>query len=203
MKALLGQILLIKVMMVNKLSMKNKVINVINTFEDINIEVLDEENVLVNVFLDKPGSINMNTLSHNNSKLTVLFSAINNGDLNVNFNSSIDGSNNEVIIKYRNVSKSGVASAYANVRALSNTNNNVILEDLKAILEGGDASVFPVLEVDTNDVDAQHFATVGSFSKDKMFYLMSKGLSKDSAYDLLKNSFLYSIFDDDFKKCLK
>ena len=66
------------------------------------------------------------------------------------------------------------------------------------INENGSILLEPVLEIDSCEVDAEHFATIGTFSDDELFYLQSKGLSLDAAYILLKRHFLYSLFSKNF-----
>ena len=68
----------------------------------------------------------------------------------------------------------------------------------KGINEDGGVALIPILEVDTNEVEASHFATVGGFDKSLVFYLESKGLAEDTVYTMLKTCFLHSIFNKEF-----
>ena len=60
----------------------------------------------------------------------------------------------------------------------------------------------PILEIDTNEVEASHFVTIGPFSEESINYLKSLGISKEKTYNLLKKSFKYGIFNDDFLNLL-
>ena len=58
----------------------------------------------------------------------------------------------------------------------------------------------PILEIDTNEVEASHFVTIGTYDEESLLYLNSLGIKENDAKKLLKKSFMLSIFDDNFKK---
>ena len=72
--------------------------------------------------------------------------------------------------------------------SVSKQNAKIIVFDKEA---GGTAS--PILRIDENDVVASHGAVVGQLNSDHMFYLMSRGLSKDSARKLITLGYLKPI----------
>lgn len=51
----------------------------------------------------------------------------------------------------------------------------------------------PILKIDENDVVASHGAVVGQLNSDHMFYLMSRGLSKKEAKELITRGYLEPI----------
>ena len=58
----------------------------------------------------------------------------------------------------------------------------------------------PVLKIDENDIEASHASVVGKIDDEHLFYLTSKGLSEDSAKQLITFGYLKPIlkgFDDD------
>lgn len=57
-------------------------------------------------------------------------------------------------------------------------------------LNNGKSTICPNLLIDNYDVDSNHGAYIGKFSEDKIFYLMSRGISYDDANRLLLNGFL-------------
>ena len=72
-----------------------------------------------------------------------------------------------------------------------NQNNRIInLNDKKSTIN-------PILLIDENDVEANHAALIGKFSKEEVFYLMSRGIDYDSAINLLVKGFLYIDIKDD------
>jgi Fe-S cluster assembly protein SufD len=61
---------------------------------------------------------------------------------------------------------------------------NLILSD------GAHADAIPGLEIEANDVRCTHAATVGRVDAEQVFYLMSRGLTRDEAERLLVGGFL-------------
>ena len=58
----------------------------------------------------------------------------------------------------------------------------------------GRADVIPKLEIDIDDVKAGHRATVGSVDPEAIFYLMSRGLTKEDSEGLYVEGFLTELF---------
>ena len=54
-------------------------------------------------------------------------------------------------------------------------------------------SASPILKIDENDVIASHGAVVGQLNSDHMFYLMSRGLSKEEARKIITLGYLNPI----------
>jgi Fe-S cluster assembly protein SufD len=48
----------------------------------------------------------------------------------------------------------------------------------------------PNMYIDEYDVEARHAATIGKFNQDNIFYLMTKGLTKEDANNILIEGFL-------------
>lgn len=57
-------------------------------------------------------------------------------------------------------------------------------------LKDGKSTICPNLLIDSFDVVANHGATIGKFPEEKLFYLMSRGISRKESYMLLLNGFL-------------
>ncbi len=55
------------------------------------------------------------------------------------------------------------------------------------------SEVTPLLFIDENDVQASHAATLGQMNEDHLYYLQTRGLSKDEALALLTLSYVYPI----------
>jgi Fe-S cluster assembly protein SufD len=47
----------------------------------------------------------------------------------------------------------------------------------------------PELQIDADDVSCSHGATIGALSEDEIFYLRSRGLTREQAHDLICNGF--------------
>lgn len=64
-------------------------------------------------------------------------------------------------------------------------------QSCKGLLLGEQAQINakPELEIYADDVKAAHGAAIGQVSKDELFYLLSRGISPENAYDLLAQAF--------------
>lgn len=185
-------------MKMNRIEMKKKIINLINDNHDLNLTLEDNEMIVVNCFLNNIDNLNISVTQKNNSKLVLNYSGFVKSNATVNYNGVILGNNNECIINMRVIAESAEGNFNVVVKAAENTINNEVIENLKGINEDGTITFIPVLEVDTNMVEASHFATIGPLDKNQIFYLQSKGVSIKSACELLKKSFLNSLFSEEF-----
>lgn len=81
--------------------------------------------------------------------------------------------------------------------------NSYLKEDI--ILASADSYIKaePNLEILNNDVKASHGATIGYMDKNALFYLMSRGLSKNKAEKLIADGFLQSLSKDIIDKEIK
>ena len=57
------------------------------------------------------------------------------------------------------------------------------------------ADSIPSLEIDANDVRASHGATIGKIDEEYIFYLMSRGISRNTAVRMVVEGFFYKVFD--------
>ncbi len=67
------------------------------------------------------------------------------------------------------------------------TNKNLLLSDNATV------STTPELEIDANDVKCSHGATIGQLRPSQLFYLQSRGISKERAYKMLIKAFAEDI----------
>ncbi|MEO6695213.1 MAG: Fe-S cluster assembly protein SufD, partial [Ignavibacteria bacterium] len=69
------------------------------------------------------------------------------------------------------------------------SNNNILLSD--------DATIYskPQLEIFADDVKCSHGATTGQLNEEEMFYLQSRGISKDHARTLLLYAYASDVID--------
>ena len=69
-------------------------------------------------------------------------------------------------------------------KCICNQDNQIINMD------NGKSTICPNLLIDNYDVDSNHAAYIGKFKDEIMFYMMSRGISREVAYRLLLNGFL-------------
>ncbi len=74
-------------------------------------------------------------------------------------------------------------------KAAKNTNAAMNSHSL-LLSDNTTANPIPALIIENNDVKASHSASVGQVNEEKMFYLMSRGLSRDEAERLVVTGFL-------------
>jgi Fe-S cluster assembly protein SufD len=68
-------------------------------------------------------------------------------------------------------------------------------QSLRGLLAGAEAEidVRPQLEIHTDDVRCSHGATAGKLDDNVLFYLLSRGIDRDTAQQLLKWAFLADV----------
>ncbi len=54
----------------------------------------------------------------------------------------------------------------------------------------------PHLEINIDELEASHGATTGSLNKDELLYLCSRGIPKDTAYNMLLEAFENEVYDN-------
>ena len=68
-------------------------------------------------------------------------------------------------------------------------------EDALILSEDSKADSIPNLEINNYDVKCSHGSSIGHIDKDKLFYLMSRGISKEDSVKLVVDGFLGEIID--------
>lgn len=186
----------------NKLYKDRKVINIIDDNTNLKIEVEKDNMIIINCFFDNIQDMQIDVKQFDDSYLVINYAGFIRENANVNINVDVIGNNNKTVVNTRTISQKNHATFEVKIKANESTQNNDIIEDLKAINEEGTVTFLPVLQVDTKEVNASHFATIGGFDKNELFYLESKGLSTNKAKDILKRSFIENLFSDNFLKML-
>lgn len=107
-----------------------------------------------------------------------------------NFNIMIDnmGSNSKSFVKmYGIVADRARISFSGNTKVFKGAKKSKVRQEAKIISFSLEATCIanPRLFIDENDIEASHGATIGSIPDDSLFYLMSRGLSKDEVMMLV------------------
>lgn len=182
----------------NNLLMNKKVINIIDDSQNQKYTLHEGQTLVINYFNHNPQSFNIDITQESNTYLVINISVFTYENIQININSYIKGNNNRCVINTRAIAYRNHADINVCVHAQENTQDNEIVEDLKGIIEGGTINLMPILEIDTCEVDAAHYATVGSFNEEELFYLQTKGISYDECLNILKNNFIYNLFSEEF-----
>ena len=173
----------------------NSKVSILVKSSNINIKILLESNssLIINQ-LGCDSSINYDVNINNNSNLYVVDSIISKVDSINNINLSHKGNNSEIKF-YTNGINLDNKKMYYNVNGIiSKDISDVYLEENSKIIniKDGDSKIIPNLIVDSKDISANHSAYIGTLDNDTLNYLMSRGIEKDKAKDLIIKSILLS-----------
>ncbi len=178
-----------------------------NTLNDLNIAY--KANVLANsehtLFIQDLSSYSTNyaltqDLRGVNSSANIYTTSIASKNSMVRFDSRInhyaqysssDNYNRSVVLE-------GGESAFKTIGFIEKTmSHSKCFQDSKVLLldDQAQASCDPVLLIDEFDVEAGHAAAVGQVNQDELYYLQSRGLSKEECVSLLVHGFLISVLE--------
>jgi len=96
-----------------------------------------------------------------------------------------------------------------NFNVIGKINSKMAGSDVRQITHGlildktGSCKALPILLIDYHDVKAYHGATIGKINDDDLFYLMSRGLTKNEAFMLVINGILEPFVKDITDEVLK
>lgn len=173
---------------------KNKIIIESNEINNLKIVLLDNSYLDISIFNNN--KIGLNELiieQNNNTNIFYKESFSSKENCSTIIENVVHGDNNKSDIKIRCISYDNKCQIDILANVLKKTKNNEIIEDVKGINHGGFVEVKPNMEINTNEVMANHFVTISKISEEDLFYLESKGLSKEVSEKLILEGFLKSI----------
>lgn len=166
---------------------------------NINLELDENSNLFVYDFRTNCHDCHVKIEQNNNSKVHYNCSIQNNGNSNYQIDNNITGDNNESYLSIRTLSHKDDSKITINVKIDEKTKNNIALEDLKGIFDGGSVMIEPNIIALSNEVVANHLTTIGGVDKVSLYYLMSKGIKELDAKKILLKGFIYSNMDEFIK----
>lgn len=157
------------------------------------VELEDDAKLSLSIFAYNQmhhGNITIN--SHNQTKLDFALFLETETDTTLELVNNILGSRNKSKINVHAVTDHGGS---CHIRTLGwikeKTEENEFLEELKGLaIKEPTITFLPDLVVDSDSVIANHNATIKCFDEEELFYLESKGLTKEEAGKLIKDGFL-------------
>ena len=134
----------------------------------------------VDIKLDKDIRLDyyFNTINYDDNKFSINVKHKSNNSHSEVYNHGINMNTNKLTFDVTGV----VPKEYS--KCICNQDNQIINMD------NGKSSILPKLLIDNFDVDSNHAAYIGKFRDEDLFYLMSRGISRDMSYRLLLNGFL-------------
>jgi len=100
------------------------------------------------------------------------------------------------VITSRSISKDGGRSSY---RGLLQVNKGSVGSRSKVVCDAliiddeSRTDTYPYINIDENDVEIGHEATVSKIGEEQLFYLMSRGLSEEEASAMIVSGFVEPI----------
>jgi Fe-S cluster assembly protein SufB len=105
-------------------------------------------------------------------------------------------SNTSSTIISKSLSKDGGRTSYRGLLKVYEGCENVranVRCDALLLDENSRSDTYPTMEIDSPDVSIQHEAYVSKLGEDQLFYLMSRGMSEESAAKMIVNGFVEPI----------
>jgi len=187
----------------------NVKINDLTSNEDLNLKIIlkDNSKLIYNKFNKDVSTINVDIDVSENTYLSFNQSLYNQIEGNYKVFANILGSNNKTYINFYGVSnQNGKILVNATGDVKTNIKNNDMLENIRILSLNDEKNViYPNLLVASDEVTINHNATISKIDESYLFYLESKGLSKESATKLITNGFILSKLDinEDDKEKIK
>ena len=93
----------------------------------------------------------------------------------------------------KSISKNGGRSSYRGLVKIGknarNSKSNVICDAL-LLDENSQSDTYPYIEIDNDQVNIEHEATVSKIGEEQLFYLMSRGITEQEASAMIVNGFI-------------
>lgn len=188
--------------------------------DSVNITINKDVSADIILFSKIKSKVNLNVKINENAKLKIDVISMNNStqdeynfdligeyaEVNVNVLSLAKEAKKEFIFNVNHLARETKSTVSNNGISFKDGKNyfkvngiikpNMKNSDVRQITKGiilepsGECLAEPILLIDYHDVKAYHGATIGKISDDDLFYLMSRGLSKEEAFMLIINGLL-------------
>ncbi len=179
-------------------------INISNNLE-LDIEVKDNTKLVLNLFnFDDSIEHNIKISSYDNASVVLNVSFIAIKEYKLNIDSQVNGNNSLNDVNIRGINEGADVLITLNGTLADNCIDSTINEYAK-VINTSDMSntLIPNLIVNNNEIVANHGISIGSIDEEELFYLMTKGISKNEAIKLIEEGFILSIMDESLKARIK
>jgi len=128
------------------------------------------------------------------SKIDYHFSNICTNKENYNITINHNNSNTESMITNKSITLHNSDLSFVINSILQKGNKNCILDQQTRIitLEDSNAKIEPNMYIEEDDVIAKHGSVIGNFQEEELFYLMTRGITKQEATKLLIKGLIFS-----------
>lgn len=162
---------------------------------------IDEDTIIYHFSINSSSEVNIN-LNKSNINLYYYYNNINydNNTFKIKVNHNKSNTHSELYNHGVNI-KDNKLTYYVDGIVPKKSSKCICNQENQIInMNDGKSTICPNLLIDNYDVDSNHSAFIGEFSRDKLFYLMSRGITKEDAYKLLLNGFLINSDSIDLNK---
>jgi len=154
----------------------------VNNIKELDIINLNGENAKINY--------NFKTIAKDTQKYDIMvYHNSSNTSSNI-INNSVNTDLGTTIFNITSVVYNGITGCI-----LNQTSKIINLNDSNSIIN-------PNLLIEENDVIANHSAYIGKFDSETIFYLMTRGISKEEVIKLLIKGFLYDKYNEQINKII-
>ncbi|MEG0123915.1 MAG: SufD family Fe-S cluster assembly protein [Malacoplasma sp.] len=184
-----------------------------NKESDLNIQLSDNENknlYFIDI-LESNVDFNLEVILTNKNIVNFVYCSLNsesykkNVKVTINHNGNDSFSSCEVFSINKNSSYTNID---LNARIEPKSLNNNCIQIIRGILLSNDSRIKgkPNLFIDSNNIKAKHSLAIGALNKNHLFYLMSKGITRDDSKKLIIigffNKLLSKISDEKYREDL-
>lgn len=164
---------------------------------NLKITVKKNAHLEINYFnIIEKAETNINIELEENAKFTLNHSFITKDEYKLNIISNFLNENSKLTINLFGINKENTV---INIDGYINKNkvNNELLENARIInIDNGKTVVIPNMLIQTGKVSANHNVTISSVPSRELKYLMSKGIDKESAKELILTGHLIKTISD-------
>ena len=174
-----------------------------NLIKNLTINVERDSQLFLNYYnIEAHLSTNIDLNIEDKGQAIINMGLIGNGQNTLNIKTKMLKNNITNILNLRCISQDeGSFNICIDGHVLKNTYNNIMKESINLLnLNNRENKLIPNMLVSSSEVKADHFVAISNIREDELFYLTSKGISKDKAKELIKKGFIMSLYDQDMQE---
>lgn len=173
----------------------NSSIFIVNLEYDLTINMCDNSKLDIYCFNLKNVNSKLNIIQNNNTVFNFNHTFKIDGEYLLDIVANINGDNNVNNINIYGISNGDVRLLVDGI-VKSGTKNNILDENIKVLTIDGKCFTKPMMHINVKECIANHNTAISNVREDQVFYLMSKGLTRDDAVKLISDGYLYGLFKD-------
>ena len=168
----------------------SKILYIVDIRENKNYTYnIEEDTVIYHFAVDSSSDVVLN-LNKEGVSVDYYYSNYNDNTFKIDINHLKDATHSEVYNHGVNILDKKL-TYYVTGKVEKTSYKCICNQDNQIInMNDGKSTICPNLLIDNYDVVSNHAAYIGKFKDELLFYMMSRGISRDSAYHLLLNGFL-------------